>query len=114
MIFIDIDSTTTRQKSGVSERGPWTMVFQQCSLVGHYQDGFPAKHPRETTIQLEETDSGVKPYPPGRYVIASESFFFGSFDKFTLGRLKLQPVKEFFDELQKQTGAAITVAKAAA
>jgi hypothetical protein len=67
---------------------------------------FPAKHPRESTIQL---DDGQAPYPAGRYTIAPEAFFFGDFNRFTLGRLKLVPLKQFFADIQGQLGVTVTV-----
>lgn len=106
MIIIEIENTAVAQKSGTNAKGPWTMNFQQILITGHHIDGFPARHPRESTIQLE--DKEPRPYPPGKYVIAPESFFFGDFGRFSLGRLKLQPVQSFFAELKKQTGANIT------
>lgn len=112
MIVIEIDSTSTKEKTGTNDKGPWRMVFQQISITGHMQDGFPAKHPRESTIQLDEKNP--QPYPPGVYALSPESFFFGSFDRFTLGRIKLQPMREFLADLSKQTGAQISFpAKAA-
>lgn len=109
MIVIEVESTATKSKSGVSDKGPWNMTFQQISISGHMQDGFPAKHPRESTIQLDEKDP--KPYPVGRYTLASDSFFFGSFDRFTLGRLKLVPLQDYFADLQKQLGVTISYAQ---
>lgn len=104
MIVIEIDSTATRTKSGNNAKGPWSMTFQQISISGHMQDGFPAKHPRESTIQLEEN---AQPYAVGKYTIAAESYFFGDFDRFTLGRLKLVPLNIYFAELQKQLGVTV-------
>jgi len=109
MIVIEIDSTITKEKSGTNEKGPWRMVFQQINVTGHYVDGFPAKHPRETTIQLDEKNP--IPYPVGVYVIDPEAFFFGEFGRFTLGRLRLQPMKDFIAGLQKQLGASVTFAQ---
>lgn len=109
MIVIEIDSTATRTKTGMNAKGPWAMTFQQITISGHMQDGFPAKHPRETTIQLENEQAN--PYPVGRYTIASESYYFGQFDAFTLGRLKLIPLQTFFAELQKQLGVTVQYAQ---
>lgn len=106
MIIIEIENTAVAQKSGTNARGPWTMNFQQILITGHHIDGFPARHPRESTIQLD--DKEPRPYPPGKYVIASESFYFADFGRFSLGRLKLQPVQAFFAELQNQTGCRIS------
>lgn len=106
MIFVEIESNAIATKSGTKGDKPWTMNLQQIAFVGHYVDGFPAKLPRESTIQLD--DKNPIPYPPGKYVIAADSFFFGDFGRFTMGRIKLQPVAAFFAELQKQTGAKFT------
>lgn len=108
MIVIEIDSTATNNRSGTNAKGPWSMTFQQVSISGHLVDGFPAKYPRESTIQLED---GQAPYPVGRYTIAPESFFFGDFGRFTLGRLKLVPLKQFFSDIQNQLGVTVTYAQ---
>lgn len=105
MIVIEIDSTATKTKSGNNAKGPWSMTFQQIAISGHMQDGFPAKHPRESTIQLEEN---AQPYPPGRYTLGVESFFFGDFDRFTLGRMRLIPLQVHFAELKKQLGVTVS------
>jgi Helix-destabilising protein len=83
----------------------WRMVFQQISISGHMQDGFPAKHPRETTIQLDSDNP--QPYPVGRYTVSPESFYFGEFDRFTLGRIKLQPLNVFFKDCERQLGVTV-------
>lgn len=106
MIIIEIDSTATKEKNGVNAKGPWTMIFQQISISGYMQDGFVAKHPRESTIQLD--DKNPQPYPAGRYVIAPESFYFGDFGRFTLGRIKLLPMKDFMLGIQAQLGISVT------
>ena len=106
MIFVDIDSDAVAVKSGEKNGKEWKMHLQQIAFVGHYVDGFPAKLPRESTIELDKNNP--KPYPPGRYVVAADSFFFGDFGRFTLGKIKLQPVAAFFAELAKQTGARIS------
>jgi len=108
MIVVEIDNTATNTKSGTSAKGPWTMTFQQISISGHLVDGFPAKFPRETTIQLDDNQA---PYPAGRYTIAPDSFFFGDYGRFTLGRLKLVPLKQFFADIQNQLGVTVTYAQ---
>lgn len=107
MIVIEIESTATKEKSGISKKTGevWKMVFQQIAISGHFQDGFPAKHPRETSIQLDS--DRPQPYPAGRYTISADTFYFGDFDRFTLGRMKLIPLKEFFTDLQKQLGVTV-------
>ena len=112
MIIIEIESTAVAQKSGSNAKGPWTMYFQQILITGHHVDGFPARHPRESTIQLD--DKNPTPYPAGKYVIAPESYYFGDFSRVSLGRLKLQTVAAFFADLQKQTGARVTFEQAKA
>lgn len=106
MIVIEIASTATKSKSGVSAKGPWNMVFQQISITGHMVDGFSAIHPRESTIQLD--GENPVPYPVGRYTIAPESYFFGDFGRFTLGRLQLVPLNQYFADLQKQLGVTVS------
>lgn len=107
MIIIEVESTATKEKSGISKKTGelWKMVFQQISISGHLQDGFIAKHPRETTIQLDSDNP--QPYPPGRYAFAADCFYFGDFDRFTMGRMKLIPLNAYFAELQKQLGVTV-------
>lgn len=114
MIIIDIESPAYRTKEGTKEETgkPWKMHFQQIVIHGHYVDGFPARHPRESTIQLDEKNP--VPYPVGRYALSSEAFYFGDFGRFTLGRLQLQPLDKFLLELEKQLGCKISALKAAA
>lgn len=106
MIVIEIDSTAINSKSGVKDGKPWGMHFQQMSISGHMIDGFPAKYPRETTIQLD--GDNPQPYPVGRYTLAADSYFFGDFGRFTLGRLKLQPLQAYLADLQKQLGVTVS------
>jgi len=107
MIVIEIESTAVNTKSGTGKDGkPWNMVFQQINISGHIVDGFPAKYPRETTIQLDSENP--QPYPVGRYAVAPESFFFGDFGRFTLGRIKLQPLNAYFSDVQKQLGLTVS------
>lgn len=107
MIIIEVESTATKEKSGISKKTGevWKMVFQQISISGHLQDGFPAKHPRETTIQLDSDKPQA--FPVGRYTLAADSFYFGDFDRFTMGRMQLIPLSAFFAELQKQLGVTV-------
>lgn len=101
MILIEIDNEAVKSKQGTNKEGkPWTMNFQQILIHGHVVDGFPSRHPRETTIQLDEADP--KPFPVGKYVLAPESYFFGDFGRFSMGRMKLQPLSQFLAEVQAQ------------
>lgn len=106
MIVIEIDSTAVNTKTGAKGDKPWTMNFQQIAVSGHFVDGFPAKHPRETTIQLDEKNP--VPYPVGKYVLSPDAFYFGDFGRFTLGRLKLQPLGHFLEDLGKQLNLSIS------
>jgi hypothetical protein len=107
MIIIEIESTAIKSKNGTNEKTgkDWLMNFQQISITGHYVDGFPSRHPRESTIQLDEKNP--VPFPVGAYVLSPESFYFGDFGRFTLGRMKLQPLKEYLADMQKQLGCSI-------
>lgn len=101
MIIIEIDNEAVKSKQGTNKEGkPWTMNFQQILIHGHVVDGFPSRHPRETTIQLDEANP--QPYPVGKYVLAPECFFFGDFGRFSMGRMKLQPLSQFLAEVQAQ------------
>lgn len=107
MIVFEIDSTQVKEKSGVGEKTgkPYCMRFQQVSITGLIIDGFPARFPRETTIQLEDD---AQPYAVGRYTIAPDSFFFGDFGRFTLGRIKLIPLKDYLADMQRQLGITVS------
>lgn len=117
MIIIEIDNEAVKSKQGTNKEGkPWTMNFQQVLIHGHFVDGFAARHPRETTIQLDENNP--KPFPVGKYVVSAESYFFGDFGRFSMGRMKLQPLSQFLAEVQAQfkvqpVAAAAAPAKAA-
>lgn len=108
MIIVEIENTAINTKSGVKGDKPWSMSFQQITFTGHLVEGFPSKHPRESTIQLED---GQQPYPIGRYVVAADSYFFGDFGRFTMGRIKLQPLKDHLAEIQRQLGVTIAYAQ---
>lgn len=106
MIVIEIDSTAVNTRTGQRDGKPWTMNLQQITFHGHYVDGFQSRHPRESTIQLDETNP--VPYPVGKYVIASDAYYFGEFGRFNMGRIKLQPFAAFIADLEKQTGVTIS------
>lgn len=108
MIIIEIDSTAVNTKAGEKNGKPWTMAFQQITIRGTYVDGFQSKHPRETTIQLDEKNP--VPYPVGKYVIGADAYYFGDFGRFTLGRMKLQPLAAHLAEMENQLG--VTIARA--
>ena len=105
MIIVEIEDTAINTKSGTKNDKPWSMRFQQITFTGHLVEGFPSKHPRESTLQLED---GQQPYPVGRYVVAAGSYFFGDFGRFSMGRLKLQPLKDHLAEIQRQLGVTVT------
>lgn len=104
MIRIEIKSAAIREKAGTAKATgkPYSMRFQQVYIHGFYQDGFPSDVPRATTIQMEENQ---QPYPVGLYAMSDESFYFGDFDKFTTGRMKLVPLGIWLEEAIKQTKA---------
>jgi len=106
MIIIEIDSTAVNTRAGEKNAKPWTMAFQQISISGCYIDGFQSKHPRETTIQLD--GKSPVPYPVGKYVIGADAFYFGDFGRFTLGRMKLQPLAAHLAEVEKQLNVTMT------
>jgi len=114
MIRIEIKSGQFRTKEGVSKGTgkPWKMVEQQIYIHGFYQNGFPSDVPRASTIQLD--NEKPVPYPVGLYAIGDESMFFGDFDKFQMGRIKLVPLAAWFMEAQKQVKEAIAELKAVA
>lgn len=101
MIVFEVENSATNSKSGISDKTgkPWQMHFQQVLIHGISVDGFPSRFPRESTIQL---DDGQQPYAPGKYVIASDCFYFGDFGRFTMGRLKLMPLPLFLADLQNE------------
>mgnify|MGYP002777336936 CR=1 FL=1 len=100
MIIVKVESTAIASKSGTRKSGEdWKMNFQQVSICGAFIDGFPSRHPRETTIQLDEKNP--QPYPVGDYVISPESYYFGDFGRFNLGKIKLQPIADFGKEFKQ-------------
>lgn len=106
MIVIEIDSQEFMKKSGIAKSTgeAYTMCAQQCTYSGTYIDGFPSKLPRESSIQLDSLNP--QPYPPGKYVIAADTFFWGDFNKLAFGRVKLQPLAQFLAEIKKQFAAS--------
>jgi len=114
MIRIEIKSTQVKEKSGVSKATgePWAMAEQQIYIHGFYQNGFPSDVPRASSIQLD-SEKPV-PFPVGLYAIGDESMFFGAFDKFQMGRIKLIPLASWFMEAQKQVKESLSDLKPAA
>jgi len=114
MIRIEIKSADVRTKAGTSKRTgeQWKMNMQQMYIHGFYQDGFPSDAPRPSTIQLDQDNP--QPYAVGLYAISDESFFFGDFDRFSLGRLKLVPLVGFVNEAAKQAKEMMPALKSAA
>lgn len=106
MITVKVESTAIASKSGTRKGSdePWKMNFQQVAIFGAYIDGFPSRHPRETTIQLDENNP--QPYPVGDYVIAPDSYYFGDFGRFSLGKIKLQPMAEFLKAVKAYEATA--------
>jgi len=102
MILIEIDNQEFMKKTGISKKTgeAYTMCAQQCIYTGTYVDGFLSKLPRESSIQLDSLNP--QPYPPGKYVIAADSFYWGDFNKLAFGRIKLQPLAQFMAEIKKQ------------
>lgn len=104
MIRIEVKSAAIREKNGTAKATgkPYAMKFQQVYVHGFFQDGFASDVPRATTIQMEENQ---QPYPVGLYAMSDESFYFGDFDKFTTGRMKLVPLGSWLAEANKQAQA---------
>lgn len=103
MIVFEVENTNVNEKSGNKNGKDWKMRFQQVTISGHFVDGFSSNHPRETSIQLEDQ---AAPYAIGKYVISAEAFYFGDFGRFTMGRMKLQPLAQFMAEVKKQLAPA--------
>lgn len=111
MIIVSIESTAVNEKSGNKGGKDWKMRFQQVLIQGVMVDGFESRYPRETSIELQDN---AEPYPPGQYVVGSGSYFFGDFGRFSMGRLKLQPLAAYIAELEKTLGVKVSSLKAAA
>lgn len=113
MIRIEIKSADFRTKAGISKKTgeQWKMNHQQMYIHGFYQDGFTSDTPRPSTIQLDQDKP--QPYPVGLYAISDESFFFGDFDRFSLGRIKLVPLVAFVTEAGRQVKEMMPVKAAA-
>ena len=111
VIIVSIDNVAVNEKSGTKGDKAWKMRFQPILISGLMVDGFESRYPRETTIQLEEN---AAPYPVGQYVIASESFYFGDFGRFTMGRMRLQPIAAYMADLERTLGVTVTAKPAKA
>lgn len=111
MIIFEVESTTTARREGVKNGKPWAMVTQQVLIHGTIKDGFVARYPRDTTVQLD--DKNPQPYPVGKYVLGAESYYFGEYDRFIFGRISLQPLAAFTGDLEKQLGMKFQSLKAA-
>lgn len=87
MLRIEIESTLTNSRSGVSQRTgqPYTMVSQNALA---YQQG--SKHPDKIVIDLMD---GERAHPVGNYAIADESFEPDKYKKLQLRRMVLVPIQ---------------------
>jgi hypothetical protein len=91
MIRIEIDSTTVEERKGTSAKGKPYLIREQ-SAYAHVLDekGKPGKYPVRTRISL---DDGQEPYAAGNYTFDARAVIVGDFDRLTLGRVKLVPLK---------------------
>ena len=87
MLRIEIESTITNSRSGVSQRTgkPYTMVSQQALA---YTDS--SKHPDKIVIDLMD---GERAHPVGNYILGDESFEPDKYKKLQLRRLVLVPIQ---------------------
>lgn len=98
MIIVEVTRSSYQSKQ--TEFGP--RHDQPILIHGVYVSGFPGEVPRQATIGLDKKDP--KPYPVGQYVIDDESFYFGKYDKLTIGFLRLLPLSEFINDLRTTYG----------
>ena len=96
MIVIEV----TRQAYQSRSTSSGTFNDQSVLIHGVMVNGFPAEVPRQATVSLDQQNP--QPYPPGKYVISDESFYFGKYDSLALGRMRLRPLSDFLKELQVQ------------
>ena len=108
MIRIEVKNASYKSKSGSKNGNPWTMNFQQIYIHGYYQDGFPSDSARPSSIQLDKDNP--QPYAVGLYSLSDESFYFGEFDRLTLGRMKLVPLAEYLKQLKEDLGSNLKAA----
>lgn len=67
----------------------YTRKDQFAYIYNFFANGFKSDEPRHIALPLEGEQH---PYNPGLYVISDESFYFGQYDAFKLGRLRLVPL----------------------
>jgi hypothetical protein len=84
-------------------------IRQHCLVHGHYVNGFRATQPRDSAITLGIINktrgaAAPKPYALGKYVVSPECFYFDR-EELAFGRVRLQPLQEFLQELNEQITA---------
>lgn len=92
MIKIEVDSTTFEERSGTTQKGkPYTIREQQAYAHVLEETGKPAKYPVKMRVNLEDTQP---PYQPGFYTLDPRCVMVGDFDRLTLGKIRLVPIKD--------------------
>jgi hypothetical protein len=88
MIRIEIKSTDTNTKEGVSAKSqkPYKIVEQAAYAHLFDESGQPKPYPTEITVTL---DDGAKPYAAGMYTLLPQSVQSGAYGRLEFGRLKL-------------------------
>lgn len=90
-IRIEIKSPHVTENSGTSKAGkPYTIRKQTAWAHVTDQDGKPMDYPARIEIQLEREQPA---YAAGNYGVGPASFFVGDYDRLSLGRLVLLPLK---------------------
>lgn len=107
MIVIEIDSKNVNIRSGGVGADAWVAHEQQIVVHGLVKNGFPARYPTEAVVRLDSRNPA--PFEPGKYVVRSDSFRVGNYNRFEMAYLNLQPLGAFLSEIQEQ----FKVAKAA-
>jgi len=100
MIIIEIENKAVNVRSGGVGADAWVAHEQQIVVHGLVKGGFPARFPSEAVVRLDSRNP--VPFDPGKYVIRSDSYRIGNFNRFEMPFLNLQPLSAFLAEVQEQ------------
>ena len=84
-VKIEIKSGEVLQRAGTGKDGKPYAFREQ---IGWLDTG--EEYPHKIRVPVEQ---GKAPYPPGNYVMDPSCLYVGKFNKLSLGRLRLLPVK---------------------
>ena len=92
MIRIEVDSITVEERRGTGKNGKPYCIREQ-GAYAHVLDehGRAGKYPVRCKLNLDEEQA---PFAPGDYQIDPRSLMVGDFDRVTVGRLRIVPLKQ--------------------